>query len=101
MGRLGKRVAATAALAAALVGICAGCQTALAAAKLKVLYSFCSKINCTDGDQPYGGLALDASGRLLGTTGFGGKYNVATGFHPSPKGTHRWNISTLQCFSDA
>ena len=84
MGRLGKRVAATAALAAALVGICAGCQTALAAAKLKVLYSFCSKINCTDGDQPYGGLALDASGRLLGTTGFGGKYNGGTVFELSP-----------------
>src|ERR1700690_3444815 len=38
-----------------------------------VLYSFCSDLNCTDGDYPQDyGLIMDASGNLYGTTGAGG-----------------------------
>jgi uncharacterized repeat protein (TIGR03803 family) len=37
-----------------------------------VLYDFCSKANCADGFQPFGGLVEDASGNLYGTTYQGG-----------------------------
>ena len=38
-----------------------------------VLYSFCSAMNCTDGDYPQDyGLVMDTSGNLYGTTGAGG-----------------------------
>ena len=37
-----------------------------------VLYAFCAQQNCTDGAQPNGGLLLDSSGTLYGTTMFGG-----------------------------
>jgi uncharacterized repeat protein (TIGR03803 family) len=38
----------------------------------KVLYSFCPQTNCTDGATPLAGLTIDATGRLYGTTEFGG-----------------------------
>jgi uncharacterized repeat protein (TIGR03803 family) len=38
-----------------------------------VLYSFCAKAMCVDGDTPYGGVAMDKSGRLYGTTNVGGR----------------------------
>src|SRR5439155_14930777 len=37
-----------------------------------VLYSFCQQANCTDGRQPSGGLIMDSSGNLFGTTPYGG-----------------------------
>jgi uncharacterized repeat protein (TIGR03803 family) len=39
------------------------------------LYSFCSQTNCTDGNSPEGGLIVDTSGDLYGTTGIGGDAN--------------------------
>jgi hypothetical protein len=38
------------------------------------LYNFCSIAGCTDGDGPYGGLALGPAGNsfLYGTTSLGG-----------------------------
>ena len=44
----------------------------LAAGKEKVLYSFCSTDNCTDGVAPNGGLIFDNAGNLYGTTLGGG-----------------------------
>ena len=41
--------------------------------QLTVLYSFCSQANCADGENPNGGLVMDASGNLYGTTQSGGK----------------------------
>ena len=38
----------------------------------KTLYSFCTQTNCADGQTPLGALIMDASGRLYGTTSFGG-----------------------------
>lgn len=45
----------------------------------KVLYSFCSQSDCTDGLQPSGSVSLDASGNLYGTTFFGGTYRNCNG----------------------
>jgi uncharacterized repeat protein (TIGR03803 family) len=46
--------------------------------KEKVLYSFCSNQNCTDGARPTASL-IDVSGTLYGTTGLGGIYNGGSG----------------------
>jgi uncharacterized repeat protein (TIGR03803 family) len=43
-----------------------------AKAKEKVLYSFCSQANCTDGDDPGAGLIMGSSGNPYGTTEYGG-----------------------------
>ncbi len=38
----------------------------------RVVYSFCSLQNCADGESPGGGVIIDASGNLFGTTEHGG-----------------------------
>jgi uncharacterized repeat protein (TIGR03803 family) len=70
-------------------------RTASAAGNLDVLYSFCGQSGCPDGDQPYGGVTLLSSGKLLGTTGFGGKYNGGTVFTLDEK---KGKLKTLQSF---
>jgi len=46
----------------------------------KVLYSFCSVTNCTDGERPLRGpLVRDSVGNLYGTTVFGGNINLCNG----------------------
>jgi len=40
--------------------------------ELTTLYSFCSEANCTDGEQPVGGLVQGNNGPLYGTTSGGG-----------------------------
>jgi uncharacterized repeat protein (TIGR03803 family) len=48
---------------------------------LKVLYSFCPRGGtCTDGRLPNGGLFMDASGNLYGTTATGGAHDEGTVF---------------------
>jgi uncharacterized repeat protein (TIGR03803 family) len=44
-----------------------------------VLYSFCSKKDCADGQIPYGGLVMDAKGNLYGTTFAGGTGDCGLG----------------------
>jgi uncharacterized repeat protein (TIGR03803 family) len=48
----------------------------------EVIYVFCSLANCTDGANPYGGLTMDSSGNLFGTTFNGGVifYNAGVVF---------------------
>jgi uncharacterized repeat protein (TIGR03803 family) len=48
----------------------------------KILHSFAN--NSVDGSNPYGGLILDASGNLYGTTSKGGAYGLGTVFEIRP-----------------
>jgi len=41
---------------------------------LNTLYNFCSQSNCTDGENPYGGLVQATNGYLYGTTEAGGTF---------------------------
>lgn len=49
----------------------------------KVLYSFCSQQNCTDGGRPFASL-IDLKGTLYGTTTYGGAYVTGTVFALTP-----------------
>ena len=65
-----------------------------AASQFKVIYSFCQKANCADGEAPYAGLVRDMSGNLYGTTDAGGAANSGTVFEltrdaKDSKWTHR------------
>ena len=68
--------------------------------KEKVLYSFCSLTDCSDGDMPYAGLILDQAGNLYGTTMDGGGPNrqgVVFELMANLDGT--WTESVLHSFS--
>ncbi len=49
-----------------------------------VLHHFCSLSNCADGEQPEGGLVRDSSGKLYGTTAYGGFGSGGTVFELTP-----------------
>jgi uncharacterized repeat protein (TIGR03803 family) len=49
-----------------------------------VVYSFCSKQNCTDGETPFAGL-INVKGTLYGTTETGGAYYGGTVFSIDPR----------------
>lgn len=51
-----------------------------------VLYSFCAKNNCTDGNNPLAGLIFDQKGNLYGTTQYGGAYGAGAVFKLTPEG---------------
>jgi uncharacterized repeat protein (TIGR03803 family) len=46
----------------------------------KVLYAFCARRGCADGDSPQAGLLIDGVGSLFGTTAFGGVHASGTVF---------------------
>ncbi len=73
------RQAAVAALTVAL----AACNGVGSSPTESVLYSFGTGNN---GKYPNGGLVMDASGNLYGTTSFGGTYNKGTVFKITPSG---------------
>lgn len=62
---------------AAVVGLHISAAEA-AKAKEKVVYSFCSQTNCTDGSTPYANL-IDVNGTLYGTTLAGGANCISLG----------------------
>ncbi len=76
---------------------CTGCGTVFEitpGGKFTSLYSFCSQTNCTDGSNPWGGLALASNGNLYGTTAFGGAFGDGTVFAITSAG----KLTTLYSF---
>jgi len=75
---------------------------------LTTLYKFCSKVNCTDGDRPVGGLILATDGDFYGVTNSGGtncstnKSHCGTIFKITPSGklTTLYNFCALPNCSD-
>jgi uncharacterized repeat protein (TIGR03803 family) len=64
---------------------------------LTTMHNFCSVSDCTDGSEPFAGLALATNGDLYGTTGHGGldgTYGFGTAFKITPSGT----LTTLHDF---
>ncbi len=61
---------------------------------LTTLYSFCSQINCGDGEYPYAGLIQGNDGNFYGTTEYGGVRNHGTVFRLTPSG----DLTTLYSF---
>jgi len=53
---------------------------------LTTIHTFCAQQHCLDGDEPRGGLVMDASGDLFGTTETGGVKNGGVVFELSPQG---------------
>lgn len=65
-----------------------------------VLYSFCHKANCVDGEYPLGGLSADAQGNLYGTTLEGGSSGYGTVFKLTRKGKETVLYSFLASGTD-
>jgi uncharacterized repeat protein (TIGR03803 family) len=67
-----------------------------------VLYSFCAKAKCADGDTPYGGVIMDKTGRLYGTTNVGGRNdggNTGTVFMLTPNADKtKWTETVIHKF---
>ncbi len=63
-----------------------------------VLYNFCSLSNCADGQLPLGGLSMDGTGNLYGTTSQGGTSNRGTVFQLSKSGGG-WTETVLHSFA--
>ena len=64
----------------------------------KVLYSFCSAPDCTDGAAPeFSSVIFDQFGNLYGTTGRGGAYGNGVVFELSPAGDS-WTETVLYSF---
>ncbi|HTW53383.1 MAG TPA: choice-of-anchor tandem repeat GloVer-containing protein [Stellaceae bacterium] len=60
-----------------------------------ILYSFCAKVNCTDGANPTTVLIADASGNLFGTTGGGGANGRGTVFEIAKIGDSYATMPTI------
>lgn len=54
-----------------------------------VLHSFCSRSDCRDGENPEGGVIMDGSGNLYGTTSTGGANWGGNVFKITPDGTYK------------
>ena len=67
----------------------------------KVLYSFCSASNCTDGASPHGILTFDGQGNLYGTTQHGGANCSSCGavFELTPSADGTWTETVIYSFS--
>jgi uncharacterized repeat protein (TIGR03803 family) len=90
-----RALAVAGALLAAALATAGGVQ----AATLKTLYVFCEKANCTDGAQPIGGLTMDGSGNLFGTTFGGGRSGGGTVFElVKAADKNKWKYKLLHSF---
>lgn len=80
-------------------GFFATASPAFAAAREKVLYSFCPSPPCKHGANPYAGLIFDGSGNLYGTTAEGGAQNDGTVFQLTPGANGEWTEKVLHSFT--
>jgi uncharacterized repeat protein (TIGR03803 family) len=94
-----KRWLALAAVAAVLAIACGGDGAALAAPRLKVIYTFKN----VRGVDPTSSLIADAAGNLYGTTLFGGRFGKGVVFALSPPvaGKSAWTGNVLHDFDGA
>lgn len=78
--------------------VCAeGCGTVFEitpAGQLTTLYGFCPQTNCSEGQEPIGGLTIAANGVFYGTTTYGGAYGRGAIFAITASGS----LSTLYSF---
>lgn len=66
----------------------------------KVLYNFCSRAQCADGNSLTAGLVLDTSGNLYGTTAFGGNtFEAGVVFELIPDQGGSWTQKVLHTFA--
>jgi uncharacterized repeat protein (TIGR03803 family) len=64
-----------------------------------LIYSFCTQMNCSDGDEPVASLVIDKEGNLFGTTSMGGSSPTnGTIFELSPNGNGGYNETVLYNF---
>jgi uncharacterized repeat protein (TIGR03803 family) len=68
------------------------------AQKEKVLYSFCSQLNCADGESPVAQLIADNLGNFYGTTFEGGTNGYGVVYKLSPSGKGFYTESVLYSF---
>ena len=61
---------------------------------LTTIYSFCTKVGCTDGSDARSGMILGSDGNFYGTTYYGGANNEGTVFQITPAGV----LTTLHSF---
>jgi hypothetical protein len=69
--------------------------------KEKVLHSFCTFTDCSDGYALFGGLIFDQAGSLSGTAGGGGAYDQGVVFKLTPNLDESWTESVLYSFCTA
>jgi uncharacterized repeat protein (TIGR03803 family) len=63
-----------------------------------VIYNFCAQTSCVDGNQPYGSMVADSSGKhLFGTTYYGGTNNFGEVFELTSSGG-QWTESVIYSF---
>jgi len=62
-----------------------------------VVYDFCLKSSCPDGEAPMGGVAFDKAGNLYGTTQHGGRYRLGVVFELT-QGNGGWTEAVLMSF---
>ena len=96
--RFPRKLHATLLVAAPLIAIFLSVTGASAGSKEKVLYTFCSVGNCTDGSSPVAGLIFDAAGNLYGTTPDGGDYGYGTVFQLVTGANGAWSRKVLHSF---
>lgn len=67
----------------------------------QLLHRFCSLENCADGVFPAGGVVVDGSGKVYGTTAAGGAHGFGTVFEISEPPGKSWTENVLYSFCSA